>query len=179
MACGFLAAVGLLRGCRGAPARLAARGGRWFGVGPRRFCAVVAPRLVTPGSLRYRKRVVHRIALSVVVLLALAAPAVPPPGSCPMLRATEAGAQREPCTHCPPAAGVAVRPPLPDCCAIHAAPVGQPTATVQRPGGELPLAAVLSRPALAVVVPRTLSPVGRDSRPTGRAHLARSLPLLS
>ena len=121
----------------------------------------------------------QRIALSLVLLLSVAAQTVTPLGSCPMLRSAQAEAKRDPCTHCPPASDVAVRPPLPDCCAIHAAPVERPTATLQRPGGEHPVAAVLPRLVLAVAVPSASPAVTCDSRPTGRAHLARSLPLLS
>ena len=121
----------------------------------------------------------QRIALSLVVLVAFAAPAVTPTASCPMLRSAEAEAKRDPCTHCPPASDVAVRPPLPDCCVIHAAPVEQPTATLQRPGGEHSVVAVLPRLVLTVAVPWASPRVARDSRPIGRAHLARSLPLLS
>lgn len=179
------------RGARGA--EMTASACRPVRAGPRRICAAEVgrgapvvqaltqpgPRLVTPGTLRYRRSVVRRIALSLVLLLAVAAPAVTPSGSCPLRRCPEAEAKRDPCTHCPPTSDVAVRTTLPDCCVIRAAPLEQPTATLQRPGGEHSVAAVLPRLVFAVAVPWAPPVVRCDSRPTGRAHLARSLPLLS
>jgi hypothetical protein len=125
---------------------------------------------------------VLRATLTAVLLLALVAQAASAAQhvTCPMLERAARGAEPG-CEHCPPPPpDLTLRSALPDCCALHAAPVRTAVSEPVR----------VSHPASAVALPAPRAVAAPPSLPELRAALTasrgpapppppRNLPLLS
>ena len=123
-----------------------------------------------------------RAALTAVLLLALVSQAASAAQriACPMLERATSGSEPG-CEHCPPAPpDVALRPALPDCCALHAAPaqtaVSEPVRAFH-PASAVALAA--PRPVAAPLPALELRGRLPASHAPAPSPPPRNLPLLS